>query len=310
MTEAIVRDAELHRSRTAGLLDRDSFPMRLWKKAKRHGAWNPDDIDFAPDRDDWAALPAPRRERIMQLCALFHAGEEAVTLDLLPLLRAVAAEGRMEEEMYLTSFLWEEAKHVDVFDRFFAQVAGDPGDLSRFWHPAYRRILDQELPDALRRLDGDPSPEAQVRASVTYNLVVEGIMADTGYLLFDRMLGHDGVLPGVRRAVALLRRDESRHVAFGLYFISRLIVEHGDRAYGAFLRRMMELKPLVEDSTRQFLGFFDGGHPPGITMDDLMRYSRDRFAGRMQRIVRARTLTLRDLRAPGHPPPTVVGEPG
>ncbi|NNC29919.1 R2-like ligand-binding oxidase [Longimicrobium terrae] len=295
-----MQQAGLHRHRTQGLLDRESFPMRLWSKAKRQGAWDPQDIDFAPDRMEWATLPEQRRQRVLQLCALFHAGEEAVTLDLLPLLRVLAAEGRMEEEMYLTSFLWEEAKHVDLFDRFFAEVAGDPGDLSRFWHPSYRRILDQELPDALRRLETDASPEAQVRASVTYNLVVEGIMADTGYLLFDRMLGHDGSLPGMRRAVGLLRRDESRHVAFGLYLISRLVVEHGDRAYGAFLRRMTELKPIVEDSTRQFLGFFDGAYPMGITMDELMRHSRDRFAGRLQRIVRARTRTLHQLRVPGH----------
>lgn len=297
-----MQEAVIYRSHTQGL-DRDSFPMRLWRKAKRHGVWDPDAIDFGQDREDWAALPEVRRERILQLCALFHAGEEAVTLDLLPLMRVVAAEGRMEEEIYLTSFLWEEAKHVDVFDRFFAEVAGTRGDLSRFWHPSYRRILAEELPAALRRLDHDASPEAQVRASVTYNLVVEGIMADTGYFLFDRMLGHDGILPGLRKAVALLRRDESRHVAFGLYFISRNIVEHGDRAYGAFLQRMLELKPMVEDSTRQFMGFFDGSHPFGIEMDDLLRFSRERFAGRLQRIVRARTLTLRDLRAPGRLPP-------
>jgi ribonucleoside-diphosphate reductase beta chain len=300
----IVQDAAGRPGAAQGL-DRGSFPMRLWRKAKRHGTWDPEDVDFARDRDDWAALPAFRRERVLQLCALFHAGEEAVTLDLLPLLRVVAAEGRMEEEIYLTSFLWEEAKHVDVFDRFFAEVAGAPGDLSRFWHPSYRRILDRELPDSLRRLDQDPSPEAQVRASVTYNLVVEGMMADTGYHLFDHMLA-DGVLPGLRRAVALLRRDESRHVAFGLYFISRLIAEHGDRAYGAFLARMSELKPVVEDSTRQFLGFFDGPHPPGIGMDDLMRYSRERFASRLQRIIRARTLTLADLRAPARRIPAAM----
>ncbi|HEX7240492.1 MAG TPA: R2-like ligand-binding oxidase [Longimicrobiaceae bacterium] len=283
-------------SRTGGL-DRDSFPMRLWKKAKVHGVWNPEDIDFTRDREDWLALPAGRRERVLQLCALFHAGEEAVTLDLLPLLRVVAAEGRMEEEMYLTSFLWEEAKHVDVFDRFFAEVTGDRGDLSRYWHPSYRRIFLEELPSALRRLDTDASPEAQVRASVTYNLVVEGIMADTGYFLFDRMLGHDGILPGMQETIRLLRRDEARHVAFGTYFIGRLIAEHGDPAYRAFLQRMGELKPIVEDSTRQFVGLFDGAHPIGIGMDDLMRFSRERFASRLQRIAGARTQTLQELRA-------------
>jgi ribonucleoside-diphosphate reductase beta chain len=277
-------------------LDRSSLPMRLWKKAKVY-AWNPDDVDFSRDREAWLAMDPAARESILQLCALFHAGEEAVTADLLPLMRVIAAEGRMEEEIYLTSFLWEEAKHVDVFDRFFDEVTGDRGDLSRYWHPSYRRIFTEELPAALHRLDSDPSPEAQVRAGVTYNLVVEGMMAETGYFLFDRMLDQAGSMPGMREVIRLLRRDESRHVAFGVYLISRLVVEHGDRAYRAFLGRMTELKPLVEDSTRQYAAFLDGPHAAGLELEDLMRFSRERSANRMSRIVRARTQTLQELRA-------------
>jgi ribonucleoside-diphosphate reductase beta chain len=280
----------------SGGLDRSSLPMRLWKKAKVY-AWNPDDIDFSRDREDWLAMEPGARESFLQLCALFHAGEEAVTADLLPLMRVIAAEGRMEEEIYLTSFLWEEAKHVDVFDRFFAEVTADRGDLSRYWHPSYRRIFTQELPEALHRLDSDPSPEAQVRAAVTYNLVVEGMMAETGYFLFDRMLGEGGVMPGMREVIRLLRRDESRHVAFGVYLISRLVVEHGDRAYRAFLGRMSELKPLVEDSARQYVAFLEGPHAAGIGLEELMRFSMERSANRINRIVRARTQTLWELRA-------------
>jgi ribonucleoside-diphosphate reductase beta chain len=282
---------------TAKRLDRASFPMRLWQKAKVYGVWNPEDLDFSQDRRDWLVLDRPRQERILQLCALFHAGEEAVTLDLLPLLRVIAAEGRIEEEMYLTSFLWEEAKHVDVFDRFFAEVTGDQGDLSGYLHPSYRRILTEELPEALRRLDRDPSPEAQVRAAATYNIVVEGMMAETGYFLFERILGHDRIMPGMRQAIALLRRDESRHVAFGVHLISRLIVEHGNRAYRAFLDRLGELKPLVEDWTRHYATLLQGEQPSGITYEELMRYSSAQSAGRLQRIVKARTQTLEEIRA-------------
>ncbi|HEY0152550.1 MAG TPA: R2-like ligand-binding oxidase [Longimicrobium sp.] len=282
---------------TAKRLDRASFPMRLWQKAKVYGVWNPEELDFSQDRRDWLVLDRPRQERILQLCALFHAGEEAVTLDLLPLLRVIAAEGRIEEEIYLTSFLWEEAKHVDVFDRFFAEVTGDQGDLSGYLHPSYRRILTEELPEALHRLDHDPSPEAQVRAAATYNIVVEGMMAETGYFLFERILGHDRIMPGMRQAIALLRRDESRHVAFGVHLISRLIVEHGNRAYRAFLDRLGELKPLVVDWTRHYATLLQGEQPSGITYEELMRYSSAQSAGRLQRIVKARTQTLEEIRA-------------
>ena len=64
-------------------LDADSLPMRLYEKAKRHGVWNPSDVDFARDREDWRALPDDQRDALLQTTSLFVAGEEAVTLELL-----------------------------------------------------------------------------------------------------------------------------------------------------------------------------------------------------------------------------------
>ena len=42
------------RSTSGGL--RDSFPLRLYGKAKRLGGWDPAAIDLTRDREDWAAL--------------------------------------------------------------------------------------------------------------------------------------------------------------------------------------------------------------------------------------------------------------
>ena len=99
--------------------------MRLWHKAKRLGVWDPRDVDLARDAEDWLGLDEEQRDVILRLTALFQGGEESVTTDLLPLMMVVAQEGRLEEEMYLTSFLWEEAKHVEAFRRFLDEVAGE-----------------------------------------------------------------------------------------------------------------------------------------------------------------------------------------
>ena len=223
-------------------LDYNSFPMRLWQKAKEHGVWNPSDLDFEQDKIDWKEkMTDEQRAHLLQLCTLFQAGEEAVTLDLLPLIRTVAMEGRLEEEMFLTTFLWEEAKHVDLFQRILNEVfGGDHGDLSRFFYPGYEKMFKQELPASMDRLLTDQSVEAQVEASVTYNMIIEGVQAETGYWMFHRMLNDNDLMPGVQQAISLLKRDESRHIAYGVYFLSRLIVEHGDRAWAAFEKRMAE----------------------------------------------------------------------
>src|SRR5581483_692761 len=104
----------------------DSFPMRLYEKAKRLGVWNPAELDFTQDRQDWETLDEERRFAILQLTSQFVAGEEAVTLDLLPLVLAIAREGRLEEELFLTTFLWEEGKHADFFSRWLREVADSP----------------------------------------------------------------------------------------------------------------------------------------------------------------------------------------
>src|SRR3990172_2605521 len=100
--------------------------MRLFEKEKRFGIWNPSEIDFSKDKADWSMLKDDEKDLILRLLAMFVAGEEAVTLDLLPLIRVIAREGRVEEEMFLTSFLFEEAKHTDFFRRFLDEVASLP----------------------------------------------------------------------------------------------------------------------------------------------------------------------------------------
>src|SRR5512146_3216866 len=103
-------------------LQRSSPPMRLFEKAKRFGIWNPSDLDFSQDRQDWLSFDDQQRDMILRLVSMFQSGEEAVTLDLLPLIQVIAGEGRFEEEMFLSTFLFEEAKHTDFFRRFLDDV--------------------------------------------------------------------------------------------------------------------------------------------------------------------------------------------
>src|SRR4029077_4161079 len=131
-------------------------------------------LDFSRDGADWAGFDNQEKDFLLRTLALFQAGEEGVTSDLLPLIMAVADEGRIEEEIFLTSFLWEEAKHVEFFRRWLDEVAVARDDLERYLSPSYRRLFLVELPASLNALKKDRSVEAQIRASVTYNMIIEG----------------------------------------------------------------------------------------------------------------------------------------
>jgi ribonucleoside-diphosphate reductase beta chain len=59
-------------------------------------------------------------------------------------------------------------------------------------------LFYEELPKSLDTLSADASPTAQIRASVTYNHVIEGMMALTGYYAWQRICVGCGILPGMR----------------------------------------------------------------------------------------------------------------
>ncbi len=275
-------------------LNHDLPPMRLWAKAKKLGAWDPQDIDFSQDIEDWQQMSDLEREVLLHLTAQFLAGEESVTLDLLPLIMTVAKEGRLEEEMYLTSFLFEEAKHVEVFRRFLDEVADEHTDLSRFHADNYKAIFEQQLPSALNRLYEDNSAEAQAEASVTYNMIVEGVLAETGYYAFHKMLEENDLLPGMREVAGLLKQDESRHLAFGVYFLSRLVAEHGEGVWQAIENRMTMMLPLalgmIEDTFEPYEEL-----PFGLDQSLFVEYATNQFQKRYMRIAKAREQTLEEV---------------
>ena len=285
---------ERFRSTSAGL--RDSFPLRLYDKAKRLGVWDPSDLDFRRDREQWLELEEDERGALTQITALFLAGEEGVTLDLLPLVLTIAREGRLEEELFLTTFLFEEGKHTQLFARFLAEVAGAPTDLERWHTPSYRTIFYDELPRSMNALLDDPSPAAQARAAVTYNMVVEGVLAETGYqVYFDALVERD-LLPGLRSGLGYVKRDEARHIAYGIYLLSRLVA--ADAAlWEVVAARMEELLPLALGFVQETYEPWGDVSPFGVERDTVLAWATTQFQRRFERIERARGKTLAEIDA-------------
>ncbi|MDZ4765751.1 MAG: R2-like ligand-binding oxidase [Chloroflexota bacterium] len=274
-------------------LQRESPPMRLFEKAKRFGIWNPSDIDFTQDKADWARLRDDERDVILRLTALFQGGEEAVTLDLLPLMMTIAQEGRIEEEMFLTTFLWEEAKHVDFFRRFLDEVTGEPGDLRRYTSPAYSAIFHDALPTALNRLLSDATPAAQLQASITYNMIVEGVLAETGYHAYYTMLERNGIMPGQIGGIRLLKQDESRHIAYGIYLISRLIAAD-PTLWELADTTMTTLLPSALGVVTEVFSYYDPV-PFGLQIDEFLAYAAMQYQKRYARLLAARGASLDEV---------------
>jgi ribonucleoside-diphosphate reductase beta chain len=276
-------------------LDWESVPMRLFQKAKRLGTWDPQAIDFSRDGADWAGFDDQEKDFLLRTLALFQAGEEGVTRDLLPLIMAIAGEGRLEEEIFLTSFLWEEAKHVEFFRRWLDEVAVATGDLAHYMTPSYEHLFLVELPSALDALKSDPSVEAQIRASVTYNMIIEGVLAETGYHGFRQSLEANQKLPGLLDGIRLLARDEGRHIRYGVFLLDRLI-NASPNGWEVMNQRMNELLGPALGVVSEFWEHYDDENGPfGQRMETYLDYASTQFDKRMKVLERDRGKSIEEI---------------
>ena len=278
-----------------GGLNFDSFPMRLFSKGNgRH--WNPADIDLAQDARDVAAMTDAERWWTTALAAQFMAGEESVTQDLQPFVAAMAAEGRLADEMYLTQFVFEEAKHTEAFRRWFDAV-GLTDDLHEYieFNDHYMEIFTKQLPDSLYALANDPSPRNQIRASVTYNHIVEGTLALTGYFAWSKVCTTRGILPGMQKIIKHIGDDERRHMAWGT-FTCRRHVAADDTLWDAVDERMQELLVPAMGVVTGTFEQFEGEDPPfGVDISEMAEYAMDKVGRRLGAIESARGANLLDI---------------
>ncbi|MBT2218116.1 R2-like ligand-binding oxidase [Virgibacillus dakarensis] len=209
-----------------GELKWDAPMFKLYEKAKKNGKWDPAEIDFTQDKIDFASMTEDETITATPLVAAFSAGEEAVTVDILPMVHAMARQGRLEDTMFLTTFMFDEAKHTEMFSRWQHHVGIADMDLSVFHNDNYKHIFYEVLPEAMERLNTDDSPEAVIRAATVYNMVVEGILAKTGYQSFREIFKKANLLPGILQGIDYLNQDEGRHLRFGIYTIQRLIARN------------------------------------------------------------------------------------
>lgn len=284
-------------SLAAGGLNWESLPLRLFLGGNAR-FWNPADLDFREDALDWAGRSEDDRFLALLLCSLFIAGEEAVTEDIQPFARAMASEGRLGDELYLTQFAFEEAKHTVAF-RLWLDAIGVREDLHPYVeHSAgYRHIFYEELPLRLQAVADDPSPENQVRASVTYNHVVEGMLALTGYHVWNRVCRAQRILPGMQRIVKHIGDDERRHMAWGT-FTCRRHVAADDRLWAVvedqFERLLEPALDIVNAPYEHFPERFERASYQ-IPREEMAAYALDRLNRRLGTISSARGRPLEEI---------------
>jgi ribonucleoside-diphosphate reductase beta chain len=181
--------------------------------------WDETALDFAPDKAAWPALGEAESARVLGLIAGFCIAESAVSEHLGSFQAAawndwVAACFRAQAR--------DEHRHARFFDRVAAEVAAVPGGdmaarldvLRTLVSPELIDLFEERLPATALRLAEDH--QGLAAAVGLYHMVLEGVVLLAGQnALLDTLARLSAGLPGVRRGVELVLRDERWHIGFG-----------------------------------------------------------------------------------------------
>jgi len=274
-------------------INRESLPFKLYEKAKKFGTWDPRDIDFSRDKADWESLTDEQREIILSLIAFFYSAEEAVTHDILPMIYAISQTGHYEEEMFLTTFLFEEAKHSDFFSLALQNI-GITGELNSYHTPPYRKLFDEMLPATMGRLMEDQSPKAMADAAILYNMFAEGVLAETGYWSFYENLAKINKMPGLIEGIRNIKRDESRHIGFGTFLLQRLISED-ESMLDYSLNKLQELMPLALEINQSLRKNDNEYNAFGVSAIGSFNFMQKQLNARVEVLKRAKGKTLEEI---------------
>ncbi len=277
-------------------LGHDAKSFRYYRNAvERH--WDPHAIDLSADRERVSELDDLGLEGLERSLARFGAGEAAVTEDLSPL--AVVLED-VDDQMFVTTQLYEEAKHADFFDRYWREVVhpeeerrgaelSSPLD-DQWFNDGYVELFERNEA-AMHRLLEEDTPENRARAYCHYHLTIEGILAQTGYYGLQTSYGPDRVpelphLPGLYEGFSQIRSDEGRHVGFGMAKLKDL-VGSGQVEAELLHETVGELLPLVESIVQPPDDVPDERLEVGLGPEELTGYAAEKHTQRLKQITDA-----------------------
>jgi len=218
-------------------LERLPSYMDLYYKWERQ-QWAVQDLDFDADRAQWLADTRDLvRQSRMGGYTGFFAGEIAVADTLAPY---IAAMPRMDQRIFLTTQVVDEARHVAFFDRWFTDVLGEqrpvigdqmaraPEMMSAYYNDVFFNILP-DISAGLRKHPEDIN--LLVDGVALYHIIIEGAMAMAGQTSMLQLYKRLKLFPGFQQGFTSVARDESRHVLFGVKFLYDMVQTDNKYAY-------------------------------------------------------------------------------
>ena len=226
-------------------------PQTLYRRWEDQ-QWSPFDIDLSRDREQWPGMSDEDRSLIHWALSSLMVAEERITTKFSGL---VAAYGSEEEATFLATQQVDEARHMQFYARFRDEVIDAPAVIAAHVEsareqvsPAFRKIFDEALVEAHEALVAAPGDvTAKIRFVTIYHLIVESTLGLTSFRFITRYLDGEGLLPGFVDGYSKIHQDETRHIAYGVWFLREAVLQD-DEAAVTIRATLGELLPVVAES--------------------------------------------------------------
>lgn len=276
--------------------------LDLYRKSVQQ-AWNPDELDFSRDRQEWESLSPQTRQRRIWSMRMFFDGEQQVAGMLAPL---VWSAPNKEVEAFVATQLADEVRHTVFFDRYWREVVGtsasslddllDEVGIRDSENAAYNLVFREWLPAQGQWLASHPEDvEATARFVTVYHIVVENALFLTGMRYQLEGSRRWGRTWGFYKGFTAATRDESRHVLFGVKYLQDLVRQDPLRFAPIIDETVKEFAPLIEQIMQppgRNMAYYGGDHLdsawPGYTPEtlrgEMIGYARNALAKRLHAI--------------------------
>jgi ribonucleoside-diphosphate reductase beta chain len=182
--------------------------------------WDETTIDLSTDIESWPKLEDEENEQVLGLLAGFVVGEHSVATHLGSFETVATTDDAMAG--CFRSQARDEARHARFFDRVITEVADVPGDnlIDRMAvmrdrvSPELLELFEERLPTIAKAV-ADRS-EGLIAGVGLYHMILEGVVLTAGqHALLDTLEKLSVPMPGMRKGMELVLRDERWHIGFG-----------------------------------------------------------------------------------------------
>jgi ribonucleoside-diphosphate reductase beta chain len=253
---------------------------RRWEDSQ----WSPFAIDLSADREQWARLADADRGLIFFVLSSLMVAEERITTKFSGL---VGAHGSEEEATFLATQQVDEARHMQFYARFQDEVIAEPAAIAAHVErargqvsDAFRHIFDEALVQAHEQLVARPADlAAKVRFVTIYHLVLEATLGLTSFHFTTEYLEREGLLPGFVEGYSKIHDDETRHIAYGIWFLRETVRDQPGMA-DVVRQTLRDLLPSVAESLQPPAGGA-GTDALGVTEEDIRGFALAGLTRRM-----------------------------